>query len=219
MDASSWGQATGQVQVNKEKHSREAQLQKSMGTRLVNIVGIVKNSSEAKVGEVSRRINIMPSSLGDRSRLLPSSGSSISNRGLYSQHSRKREPRRVGCPHLNALVPKWHMLLPFTAHWSELVTRPQPGCKEGWEVRRSTRLSSEPRVPLPHWASQETGRQRHRGIARLWSGITGFKPELFYSSAVWPWESSSLWALLSSTAKWELRKSPCLMRLLGRLIR
>ena len=65
MDASSWGQATGQVQVNKEKHSREAQLQKSMGTRLVNIVGIVKNSSEAKVGEVSRRINIMPSSLGD----------------------------------------------------------------------------------------------------------------------------------------------------------
>lgn len=36
-----------------------------MGTRLVNIVGIVKNFLEVKVGEVSRRINIMFFFLGD----------------------------------------------------------------------------------------------------------------------------------------------------------
>ena len=49
-----------QVQKQIQKNCREAQIQKDMEMKVVRILGIIKNSAEAKVGEVGRRINIIP---------------------------------------------------------------------------------------------------------------------------------------------------------------
>lgn len=55
-----WSQAVRQVQKQIQKNCREAQIQKDMEMKVVRILGIMKNSAEAKVGEVGRSINIIP---------------------------------------------------------------------------------------------------------------------------------------------------------------
>lgn len=43
-----------------QKNCREAQIQKDMEMKVVRILGMIKNSAEAKVSEVGRSINIIP---------------------------------------------------------------------------------------------------------------------------------------------------------------
>lgn len=61
LSESGHGTNTGRHRIT---NSREAQIQKDMEIRIAKIIGIAKSYTEAKVGEVGRRTNVVPLSLG-----------------------------------------------------------------------------------------------------------------------------------------------------------